>query len=178
MEKVLPFLKSRTFALEFITVLLGSLMLTVSAYIAVPLPFTPVPITLQTLAVMLLAGTFGWKRAAGSVALYLCEGAMGLPVFSAATGGIACLLGPKGGYIAGFLVEAAAIGWAADKGFLKGGLSRLLTLTAGTAIQLACGLAWLGLFVGYPNVVALGLVPFIFGELLKVGIAWTMLVRK
>ena len=110
-----PLLLARA-ALAFV----GTLVLVVSAKVEVP--FYPVPMTLQTLAVLTLGALFGARLAAATVALYLGEGLIGLPVFAGAAAGPAYLAGPTGGYLVGFLLAAALVGWLAERGWTRGWL--------------------------------------------------------
>ncbi len=95
----------------------ASLLIALSARIAVPVPFSPAPITGQTLAVLLVGALLGSRRGALSVLAYLAEGAMGLPVFAGGGAGILWLLGPTGGYLFGFIAAAFVTGWLAERGW-------------------------------------------------------------
>jgi biotin transport system substrate-specific component len=94
---------------------IGSILLTISAKIQVP--FWPVPMTMQTLVVLVLGVAYGWRLAGATVLLYLAQGALSLPVF-AGGGGLAYMSGPTGGYLVGFLLAAVAVGWLAERGWL------------------------------------------------------------
>jgi biotin transport system substrate-specific component len=131
----------------------------------------PVPMTLQTLGVMLIGLTFGFRLAVAAIALYLLQGAAGLPVFSGFSGGMAHFAGPTGGYLAGFLAGGALIGFFADKGLTKSWGGTVVALAAGLAVVFALGLAWLGQIVGYDKAVEFGLTPFILGDAIKLGLA-------
>lgn len=148
--------------------LFGSWLLTALSQIEVG---APVPMTLQTLGVMLIGLTFGFRLAVASVAAYLGQGAMGLPVFAGFAGGAAHLTGPTGGYLMGFLIGAALIGALADKGATRTWVGTLAALTAGLAVVFAFGLLWLGQFTGYDKAVELGLTPFIAGDVIKLVLA-------
>jgi biotin transport system substrate-specific component len=149
-------------------VLSGGLLVTLAA--KVQIPFWPVPMTLHTLAIMALALGVGPRRAMATVLGYLAAGAAGLPVFSGTPErgfGLAYMVGPTGGYLAGYLVAAGLVGaLAAGRGFL----GRFAAMLAGLAVIYAIGLAWLALFVPAESLVALGLAPFLLGDLLKVGL--------
>jgi biotin transport system substrate-specific component len=143
----------------------GSALIALSARVAVPLPFSPVPMTGQTLAVLLVAGLLG-RRSALSVGLYLCGGALGLPVFAADWGGFARLTGPTGGYLWGFILAAYVAGWLAERG--RGSWWRLLAaLLAGQALIYGCGLLWLRRFVPAGGLLVAGFYPFLVGDGLK-----------
>src|SRR5690606_14113782 len=121
------------------TVVLGTLLITVCAKINVPV--WPVPVTLQTFAVAALAAAFGLRIGVATVALYLLEGAMGLPVF-ATGGGLAYILGPSGGFLIGFLLMAAIIGYAADRGASGRPLTMFVAMLAGDAALFVIGFVW------------------------------------
>ncbi len=150
--------------------LAGSLLLALSAKIQVP--FYPVPMTLQTAAVLLLGAAYGPRMAAATVLLYLLEGALGLPVFAGTPErgvGLAYMLGPTGGYLAGFLPAAWIAGKAVGSGWR--GLALALAFLAAMAAIYLPGLLWLAGFVGGAKAVAVGFVPFIWGDLLKLALA-------
>lgn len=146
----------------------GSLALTLSAKMQIP--FWPVPFTLQTLVVLLVGMTLGWRLGAATVALYLGQGAMGLPVF-ASGGGIAYFAGPTGGYLIGFFAAALLMGWMAERGWGRSVLSTIGAMLAGTAVIFACGLFWLAYLIGVEQAVMAGLLPFVSSETLKIIIA-------
>jgi biotin transport system substrate-specific component len=144
---------------------LGSLGLAVAAHVSVP--FWPVPLTLQTLAVLLLGVFAGPQLAAAAVLAYAAEGVAGLPVFAHGAG-LATLAGPTGGYIVGFLPAAIVAGFAARARRLPLTLAGLLLADA---LIFAFGLAGLTLLVGWDKAVAVGLTPFLAGEALKIALA-------
>lgn len=138
------------------------------AQIAVPVPLTPVPITLQTLFVILAGAVLGPRAGAASMALYVGAGALGAPVFSNGGGGLPWLLGPTGGYLLTYPASAFVVGWVAGR---RGSMPRLLTaLTLGVLVQYAGGLAQLAALTGQPlaNVLAMGALPFLFGDAVKI----------
>ncbi len=140
--------------------LAGTLVLVASAKIQVP--FYPVPMTLQTLAVLALAAVLGARLGVATVALYLLEGLVGLPVFAGAVAGPAYIAGPTGGYLAGFLLAAALVGFLADRGWTRGWLPALAAMTLGHLVMFAAGFAWLafGLALGADKAFAVGVAPF------------------
>lgn len=153
----------------------ASLFIALLAQIRVPLPFTPVPITGQTLAVLLVGAALGSRRGAAAVLLYLAEGLAGLPVFAGGGAGLAHLLGPTGGYLVGFVAAAWVAGRLAEQGWdRRGRTAWLVFLLAEVALYLP-GLAWLALYVGPQRVLALGLYPFVVGDLLKMALAGALL---
>jgi biotin transport system substrate-specific component len=149
----------------------GSLLMAVCAHVSIPLWFTPVPITLQTFGVMLLALTLGGWRASAALVLYLLEGISGLPVFSPhGPGGMAQLLGPTGGYLMAYPFAALVGGWIAEK-LTRG--SRYIPLILGAlacdAIIFAGGALWiLAAFHRQPaSILTMAVLPFLPGEVLK-----------
>jgi biotin transport system substrate-specific component len=145
--------------------LLGTLVLVVSAKVQVP--FYPVPMTLQTLAVLTLGALFGARLAAATVALYLGEGLIGLPVFAGAGAGPLYLVGPTGGYLVGFLLAAALVGWLAERGWTRGWLLALAAMTLGHVVIFVVGFAWLALALGAAKAWAVGVAPFAAATLAK-----------
>ncbi len=144
--------------------LLGSAVLAASAQVS--LPMWPVPATLQSLAVLLLGALGGARLGVASVALYLAEGAVGLPVFANGAGGIAALAGPTAGYLLGFLPAA----WLA--GHAGRGLGRqALVLTGAHLVLFVPGVAWLAGFVGWERALVAGFALFLPGTLVKTALA-------
>jgi biotin transport system substrate-specific component len=150
----------------------GSAVIAVCARLVLPLPFTPVPLTLANFGVLLVGLSLGSKRGSAAALLYLAWGAMGLPVFSpAGIGGLAQLLGPTGGYLLAYPVVAFIAGWLAERGTA----SFVRNLAAGLVAELvlfASGIAWLQIMTGsWQRAVAFGLAPFVFAEVVKVMLA-------
>ncbi|WP_207182421.1 biotin transporter BioY [Methylobacterium indicum] len=161
---VAPLRVARTLAV----VVAGVLLVTLAA--KVQIPFWPVPMTLHTLAIMALAVGLGPRLAVATMLGYLAAGSIGLPVFSGTPErgiGLAYMAGPTGGYLAGYLVAAGLTG-ALSTG--RGLFGRIAAMLAGLAVIYALGLAWLALFVPADRVVALGLLPFLLGDLVKVSL--------
>lgn len=153
----------------------GSLLMAVCAHVSIPLWFTPVPITLQTFGVAVLALTLGGWRASAALALYLMEGISGLPVFSPhGPGGMAQLIGPTGGYLMAYPFAALAGGLLAER-LTRG--SRVVALSLGAvvsdAIILACGAIWLFALTHRPmeSILVAAVFPFLPGEILKASAA-------
>lgn len=145
----------------------GSAVIALSALITIRLPFGPVPVTAQTLAVLLLGAMMGKTRAVASVLLYLAQGIAGLPVFAGGMFGAAVLFGPTGGYLIGFIPAVLITGYLAEHGWDRNIGTAFLAMLAGNIAIYACGLPWLALFVGADRVFALGLAPFIPGDIIK-----------
>lgn len=146
----------------------GSLLVALFAQVRIPLPFTPVPLTGQTFAVLLVGALLGARRGAWSLALYLLQGALGAPVFAGGKAGLVHLFGPTGGYLLGFLVAAWLVGWLAERGGERRLPVSLLTFLLGEGVIYLFGLPWLALFVGWERVLVTGLFPFLPGDLIKV----------
>jgi biotin transport system substrate-specific component len=153
-------------------VVAGSLLLWASAKIQVP--FYPVPMTLQTLAIMLIAACYGWRLGLATVLLYLAEGAINWPVFSGTPDrgiGLAYMMGPTGGYLVGWLIATALVGWFAERGADKSAFRLFAVMLPAGVIILAVGFAWLATLIGVEAAWAGGVVPFLLGDLLKIAIA-------
>jgi biotin transport system substrate-specific component len=147
----------------------GSLLVAICARLSVPLPFTPVPLTLANFAVLLVGLTLGSRMGAASLLAYLAAGAAGLPVFSpAGPGGIAQLLGPTGGYLLAYPVAAFVAGWIAEHGRRRFG-KFFLAAAAGNLLLFTSGVAWLTVLTNAPlaQAAAFGLYPFVFAEIIK-----------
>lgn len=153
-------------------VALGVVILTLASKLQVP--FWPVPLTLQTLAVLMIAATAGARLGVATVLAWLALGAVGAPVF--ATGGsLAYMAGPTGGYLAGFLAAAFVVGQLADRGYGRTLASALLMLLAGEVMIYALGLVWLSTFTGAEKAIAVGFMPFIPAEILKIALGAALL---
>jgi biotin transport system substrate-specific component len=153
--------------------LMGSALLTISAKVQVP--FYPVPMTMQTLVVLLIGMAFGARLGVATVVLYLAEGAAGLPVFAGTPEkgiGLAYMIGPTGGYLLGFVLAAGIAGWIVQRRRDAAGLA--LAVLAGSIAIYASGVLWLASFVGVGKALELGLVPFLWGDLLKAGLAFAL----
>lgn len=158
-------------ALRAVRIGLAVLIVAASAQVVVPLPFTPVPFTLQPLAVLAVGGLLGAADGAAALVLYLALGLIGLPVFAGGGSGIVRLVGPTGGYLLAFPVAAAVTGALARTG--RAPLWRILAAcVAGMVVIHAGGVAQLALLGGDPaQAFRYGFIPFLTGDLLKVGLA-------
>jgi len=154
--------------LELPVLLTFNLVLVVSAYLAIPLPFTPVPITGQTFAVMLIGMVLGRTRGAAVVLAYLVEGACGLPVFAGGAMGLPALIGPTGGYLFGFVIAAWVTGFLAEHGWDRSYIPSSLAMLIGHAVVFASGVAWLYRYVPADQLIALGVAPFVLGAIIKI----------
>jgi biotin transport system substrate-specific component len=173
-------------ATQLLLAIAGTLVLTLSAKTRVLLG--PVDISMQTLAVFLIAAAFGMRLGVATLLLYIAEGAMGFPVFQGTPEkgiGIAYMLGSTGGYLAGFVVMAAIVGWAADRGWDRHPIKLFNAILVAEIVMMAMGFAWLALLIGPEKSWQFGVVPFILGDLIKVALAaslvpavWSLLKRS
>jgi biotin transport system substrate-specific component len=153
----------------------GSLFIALLAQIAIPLPFTPVPITLQTLGVLLVGAALGSRLGFWSVAAYLVEGALGLPFFAGGSGGLAVFVGPDAGYLLAFPLAAGLLGLLVEHfGADRRRLAMFLGMSLASLLIYALGLLGLAIWsraAGHPlslgGLIALGMLPFLLGDILK-----------
>src|SRR5262245_1318955 len=164
-------LGASTWTRDVVLVAIASLLTGLAAQAEIRLPFTPVPITLQPLAVFLLGAALGSRRGALAMIAYLAEGVAGLPFFAGGAAGPQHLAGPTGGYLLGFVPTAFVIGWLAERGWDRTPWRAAAAMLCGSVVLFACGLAQLATFVGRARVLELGLYPFIVGDLLKIAVA-------
>lgn len=161
--------RANNLAVQFALIFLATLVIALSAKIKIP--FYPVPMTMQTAAIIGLALAFGMKRGALIVGLYLLEGALGLPVFAGTPErgvGLAYMVGPTGGYLAGYFIAAVVCGYLADRGWSSSVPHALTAALIGTAIIFVPGLLWLGVLFGWKmSILESGLYPFLWGALFK-----------
>jgi biotin transport system substrate-specific component len=149
-------------------VLLGTMALAISAKVQVP--FYPVPMTMQTLVVLILSAIFGARLGSLTVGVYLMEGALGLPVFASGAG-LSYLVGPTAGFLVGFLAAAAGVGYAAEKGFDRSFVASFAVMSLGHVIIFCFGFAWLSALFGPAKAWSVGVAPFIAATVLKTAIA-------
>jgi biotin transport system substrate-specific component len=150
----------------------------VLAQIRFPLPGTPVPVTGQTFGVLLAGGVLGMRAGALSQAVYLVLGLVGLPVFAAGASGWTVVSGVTGGYLIGFILAAALVGWMVERGEDRHLVTSTVAMLAGTVVIYLVGVPWLAWSLGVPviaesgtSAVSLGLVPFVIGDLAKLVLA-------
>jgi biotin transport system substrate-specific component len=175
-DRVFP----RTLVMDIVLVLAGAALVTVLSYVQVPL--WPVPITGQTLGVLLVGSTLGFARGAISMAVYALIGGLGIPVFAPnADGSLSfgwhVLFGATVGYIVGFIISAALVGWLAERQWDRKILKAIVTFVAGSVVVFAIGLPWLAvvLHTDLPTTLQYGLYPFIIGGIIKAAIAAALL---
>ncbi|GAA1725838.1 biotin transporter BioY [Microcella frigidaquae] len=176
---------ARSWASDIALVIAGTALVAVLAQVAVPL--WPVPVTGQTLAVLLVGASLGAARGAASLALYAVLGLAGLPIFAPQDDGshltgLAALTAPSFGYIIGFIASAAIVGWAAERSWDRGWYKPIITFIGGSLVVFAFGLPWLAVALGQfglPNdpqsVLISGFYPFIIGGIIKAAIAAALL---
>ena len=163
-------------------VLAGTALIAICAKTQVPM--WPVPMTMQTWAVLLIGAAYGWRLGGITVIAYLLEGIAGIPVFAGPEAGPAYMAGTTGGYLVGFVVSAMLVGWLAERGWDRT-LPRLVaTLFLGSVVIFAVGVPWLAYLIGLEGALQHGLVPFIPGMFLKLALAaavlkagWTVVHR-
>ena len=155
----------------------GTLLLALSATAKVVLG--PVDMSLQTLVVLLIAATFGFRLGVATLLAYLAEGAAGMPVFQGTPEkgiGLAYMIGPTGGYLAGFLVMAAIVGWAVDQGWGKNLIKLGGAMLVAELVMMVMGFAWLAYLIGIDKSWQFGVAPFIVPDLIKVALAAAVMV--
>jgi biotin transport system substrate-specific component len=169
---------TRVAAVAFLTVLT-----VVAAQVSIPLPFTPVPLTLQPMVVLLGGAALGSRLGMTSQVLYLVAGLAGLPVFATSPvlpQGIMRMLGPTGGFLLAYPFAAFLTGWLAERGFDRRYITSVVAMAAGLAAIFTFGIVWLAFFAaptpaGLPNALRLGLYPFVLADLVKLLAAATVL---
>ena len=157
--------KTNDFVYVLLTSIIGSFLLAISSKVQIPL--TPVPVTLQTLVLLVMSMFLGWRGAVGATSLYLFQGAIGLPVF-AHGGGLIILFGPTGGYLFGFLIASLVVGYLAEKGWDKSVVLTFTSMTIGTLIIYLFGVIWLSYLKDLNTALVFGLLPFITPDILKI----------
>ena len=160
--------KAYSIAYEIFQILSFALLIGFSAQMKIQLPFTPIPITLQTFFVILSGAYLGWNKGVFSNLLYICAGLSGLPIFSGFGSGIIHLFGPTGGYIFGFVFAAGIAGILKNKGWTKNFNMSLLLMIFSTIVIYLIGILWLGFYVDFENVIKMGIIPFLPGDTLKI----------
>ena len=171
-DRVFP----RTWVLDIVLVVAGAALTAVLAQVIVPLQ--PVPITGQTLAVLLVGATLGWARGAAALGLYLVLGLVGLPVYAPLDDGshltgLLAVAAPSFGYVIGFIPAAAIVGWLSERSWDRNVLKALATFIGGSVVVFAFGLPWLAVVLDatFMQTLEWGLFPFIIGGLIKAAIA-------
>ena len=166
--------------------IVGTALLTASAKLNVP--FYPVPMTMQTLVVLMLGAAYGWRLATATVVLYLVEGALGLPVFAGTPAlgiGLPYMMGPTGGFLAGFVAGAALVGWLCERGLGRSFAGMALAMLLGHVAIFAFGYGWLATIAGPQVAWTAGVAPFFLATALKTALGaalvpalWTLADRR
>ena len=167
---------------QVMAVIAGIAVLAISAHIKIP--FYPVPVTMQTLAVLAIGMTYGTRLGGATLLGYLGAGAVGAPVFAGGAG-IAYMMGPTGGYLLGFFVAAVVLGALAERGWTRSIITTVAAMVLGNAIIYLLGVSWLANLIGSQKAIEFGLLPFLYGDALKLVIAalgvpylWSKLHQK
>lgn len=167
-------LQARPAHIKAAAVLLGTLVLAIASQISVPM--LPVPMTMQTLAVILISALYGWRLGALTILAWLGEAALGLPVLANGSGGLAPFMGPTAGYLASFPFVAALVGWLAERGWNGSRPAfAFAAMLLGHALCLALGGLWLATLIGSEKALLAGVVPFLLGSLVKSGLGAAIL---
>ena len=158
--------KSRSLSWQIGAVMIGTIILALSSYVEVPM--VPVPITMQTFAVVLVGALYGWRLGVITITAWLIQGAIGMPVLAGGAAGAHHFVGPTGGYLFAFPIAGSLMGWLAERGWNG---SRVWLAFVGMvlshAICLLLGAAWLAVIIGIEQAIIYGLTPFFVGALLK-----------
>jgi biotin transport system substrate-specific component len=151
----------------------GALLTAAAAQVFVPLPFTPVPISGQTFAVLLVAAALGPARGVASMGLYVLLGLVGLPFYAEGASGTAVVMGATGGYLVGFVVAAWVVGHLARRGLDRTVWGTAVAYVAGSLVIYAVGVPWLAVVagVGPQQALLMGVVPFLIGDAVKAALA-------
>ena len=174
MTTLAPTLYSRTFPRianwlrDLTLIVLSALFVAAIAQVKIPLPFTPVPLTGQTFAVLLVAAALGSKRGAASMVLYIALGAFGLSIFAGGASGMTYLTGATLGYLIGFVLAAYIIGLLTERGLERSFRTSIFPFLVGTVIIYFCGVTWLAIVMGsLSKAIGAGLLPFLIGDTIK-----------
>ena len=175
MNTIPAVLDQRRAITQVLLVIAGSAIIAIAAQIAIPIPFSPVPLTLQPLAVLLVGIALGATRGSAAATLYLLEGAAGLPVFAQGHGGALWLIGPTAGYLLSYPFAAFVAGWFSQRGWGSTIARALAGMLVALAIIYAGGWAWLAVLAGPRAALAMGIVPFVIADMIKVAIGAALL---
>jgi len=162
-------------AVDMLLVIGGSALIAIAAQIAIPIPFTPVPLTLQPLAVLLVGVVLGSARGAAAAALYILEGISGLPVFAQGHGGLVWLAGPTAGYLFSYPLAAWTAGWFSERGWGSSVTRAMAGMLFALAVIYAGGWSWLALIAGPQAAFTMGIVPFVVADIVKIALGAALL---
>lgn len=163
---------------DVLIIVAASLVIAIAAQVSVPIPFSPVPMTLQPMAILLVGAVLGSVRGAAAAALYLLEGATGLPVFAQGKGGVFWLIaGPTAGYLISYPLVAYVTGWLSEHGWARSPLRTIPMMVVGITMIHLGGWSWLSSVIGLgpAEAFAVGTAPFLAGDLVKIAIAAALL---
>lgn len=168
--RVLADYAGRTILAQIALIAGGAALVGLSAQIAIPLPFTPVPLTLQTLAVLLVGASLGSVRGVASMLLYVAAGLIGVPWFAQGSSGYSTA---SFGYVLGFILAAFIVGRLAEHGASRTVGRTVSLMIIGNLAIYAVGVTWLkfAISVSWPEAIALGVIPFIIGDIIKIAVA-------
>lgn len=158
----------KTIACESLIALCGSLFLALLSQVSFPIPFNPIPVTLQTFGIYCLIITLGQKRSANAVLAYLFEASSGFPVLKGGLSNPLWFVGPTAGYLVGFFLCTVIAGWVYERSNKDSFINTILCLCLGEMIILGSGSLFLSLFFGLKNIFAMTIQPFLFGASLKI----------
>lgn len=166
-------LLENTWVYNTLLVFAGSWFVALLAQVSIPLaPFSPVPITGQTLGVLLVGSLLGSRLGLLALAVYMLQGIIGLPFFAEGNSGLQVITGATGGYIIGFIVAAGLVGWLAERGWDRRVHTTVASMVLGTLMIYLFGLPWLAVVLGSAErAITLGLLPFIPGAIIKIAVA-------
>ena len=156
---------------QLVFILAGGTLLAASAQFKVMVPPSPVPITGQTLVVLMIGMAFGPRLGAITILAYILAGLRGLPVFAGGGAGLPVLVGPSGGYLVGFVAAAFVIGLLAQRGMDRSILRTALAMVVGTLVIYLFGYAWLASLIGMEKAFLFGIQPYLWGHAMKLGVA-------
>ncbi|MDA0241133.1 MAG: biotin transporter BioY [Proteobacteria bacterium] len=171
----------QTLVRNILLAIAGTGLLYLSAKFRVPLdPISPVPLSMQTFAVLFLGMAFGWRLGAATMLLYLAEGALGLPVFAGTPEkgiGIPYLMGPTGGYLVSYVFAAGTVGYLAQRGWDRNLFTAAAAMVIGSIVIYAFGVSWLAVVIGssLEKSMQLGMLPFLLGDAIKIALAAVLL---
>ncbi|HJT18446.1 MAG TPA: biotin transporter BioY [Thermoanaerobaculia bacterium] len=168
MQTIPAVLDQRRAITQVLLVIAGSAIIAIAAQIALPIPFTPVPLTMQPLAVLMVGIALGSRRGAAAAALYLLEGASGLPVFAQGHGGALWLAGPTAGYLLSYPFAAFVAGWFSERGWGSTIVRALAGMLTALAVIYAGGWVWLAMLSGPRAALSMGIIPFVAADIVKV----------
>lgn len=162
-------------ALDVLLIVGASILIAIAAQIAIPIPFSPVPLTLQPVAVLLVGVVLGAGRGAAAAALYLLEGASGMPVFAQGHAGAAWLFGATAGYLWSYPFAAWTAGWFSQHGWGSTRLRAIVGMLAALMVIYAGGWSWLAIMTDGRAAFAMGIAPFFIADIVKITLAATLL---